>query len=192
MDKQNQVADGQRRRLIVAAGTLFTGSLAGCTSDSGRTPPEPVTLGENADCDICGMVISKHPGPTTEIFYADRQPNDHQNPARFDSTWEAFQFDFNHDGWERQAFYATDYSTVDYEIRTDAAQPVISTHYSSDAFVDAHDVTFVVNSEVVGAMGSDLIGFSDAADAEMFREEYGGDLATFDDVTPTMIEALGR
>ena len=182
-----------RRRVLSAACLVAAGGSAGClgsgTDASG--PPEPVTLGESADCDVCGMVIAQHPGPTAEIFYADRQPADHGNPARFDSTWEAFQFDFDHETWTREAFYVTDYSTVDYEFREDGSQTVISTHYSAESFADATAVTFVAGSEVIGAMGADLIGFSAREDARAFRDEHGGDLVGFDDVTPTMISALG-
>ena len=183
-----------RRQVVCAAATTAAVGLAGClggTGDSNEDAPEPVTLGSDADCDVCGMVIAQHPGPTAEVFYADEQPEDHDNPARFDSTWEAFQYDFDHDDWTRTAFYVTDYSSVDYEIRTDAGQTVISTHYGSESFVAATDVTFVVASEVVGAMGNDLVGFSARSDAESFQDEYGGDLASVDDVTPTMITSLG-
>ncbi|MCD2203299.1 nitrous oxide reductase accessory protein NosL [Halobacterium sp. KA-6] len=137
------------------------------------------------------MTITQQPGPTAEIFYANARPNDHDNPARFDSTWEAFQFDFQHDNWTREAFYVTDYSAVNYDIQTDGGQQLLSTHYEQEAFADATDITYVVGSSVVGAMGEDLIGFSDRTDAEAFREKYGGDLATFDDVTPSLISSLG-
>jgi nitrous oxide reductase accessory protein NosL len=181
-----------RRRLLGAAATTATVALAGCAGGGGGGDvPEPVTLTTGDTCDVCGMVIPNHPGPSSEIFYADQEPNGHPNPARFDSTWEAFQFDFAREDWERQAFYVTDYSSVDYEIRTDDGQKLISTHPQKEAFVGAETVTFVVGSEVVGAMGKDLIAFSEASDAESFRDEHGGELATMDDVTPTMIGGLG-
>jgi len=181
-----------RRQVLAAAGVASTVGLTGCLGgDGGSEPPDPVTLGTNADCDVCGMVIAQHPGPTAEIFYADQQPEGHENPARFDSTWEAFQYDFDHEDWTREGFYVTDYSTVDYELREDGGQTVISTYYDAESFTDATDVTFVVGSEVVGAMGKDLIGFSERENAEAFRDEHGGDLAPFDDVTPTMVATLG-
>ncbi|MEA5387049.1 nitrous oxide reductase accessory protein NosL [Haloarculaceae archaeon H-GB11] len=153
-----------------------------------------MTLTEQDTCEVCGMVIPNHPGPSAEIFYADQQPSGHENPARFDSTWEAFQYDFERQdrGWTRQAFYVTDYSAVDYEVFTDGGDTLITTHPEADAFADASEVTFVVGSEVKGAMGRDLIAFSEKADAESFNAEYGGSLATFDQVTPETIAQLGR
>ncbi|MFW5948291.1 MAG: nitrous oxide reductase accessory protein NosL [Halolamina sp.] len=175
----------------MAAAGIAVG-LAGCLGGGSDDVPAAVSLPDDATCDVCGMVISEHPGPTAEIFYADQQPAGHDNPARFDSTWEAFQFDFEHEDWSREAFYVTDYATVDYEIRTDDDQEIISTHYDADSFVDATEVTFVAGSSVEGAMGRDLIAFSEEEDAESFQSEYGGDIVTFDEVTSELISTLGK
>jgi nitrous oxide reductase accessory protein NosL len=183
------------RRAVLAGGAALAAGLAGCQgSSNGDEPaPEPVTLGQGDQCEVCGMVIPNHPGPTAEIFYADEEPSGHENPARFDSTWEAFQYDFERQnrGWTRSAFYVTDYSTVDYELRTDAGDTLISTHVEAADFADATTVTFVVGSEVKGAMGRDLIGFSAQADAEAFQSEHGGEMRAFDEVTEQTIAGLG-
>jgi copper chaperone NosL len=168
-------------------------ALAGCSLlDGGEDAPAPVTLTTDDACEVCGMVIPNHPGPSAEIFYDDNEPSGHANPARFDSTWEAFKYHFDREdrGWTAAAFYVTDYSTVEYTVSTDDGESVISTHPGADAFVDADRVTFVVGSEVVGAMGRDLVGFSDRTDATAFRDEYGGSLASFDDVTRETIAQL--
>ena len=73
----------------------------------------------------------------------------------------------------------------------DGGDTLISTHPEADAFADADDVTFVVGSEVVGAMGRDLIAFGDEGDAEAFQAEHGGDLAAFDDVDEATVASLG-
>jgi copper chaperone NosL len=192
-----------RRRVLgetgAAVATAATGGLAGCLSGGGGSggggedAPDPVTLDESDSCDVCGMVIPNHPGPTAEIFYADEEPNGHPNPARFDSTWEAFQFDFERRdrGWNREAFYVTDYSAVEYDLVADGGDTLVTTHPDADAFAAAGDVTFVVGSAVVGAMGRDLIAFGDDGDAEAFQSEHGGDLAGFGDVTAAMVASLG-
>lgn len=193
---EGTVSGPNRRAVLSATVTLGAAALAGCAESTDGTTqteqPEAASLTEEDSCDVCGMVIPNHPGPSSEIFYADNEPNDHPNPARFDSTWEAFQFDFARGDWTRQAFYVTDYSSVEYEIFSDDGQQLISRHVDAASFVDARSVTFVVGSEVVGTMGEDLIAFSDETDAEAFNQEYGGDLVTFEDVTPTMISQLGK
>lgn len=181
--------------MLVGIGSLGAAAFAGCLGGSGTpTPqaPDPVTISDEATCDVCGMVISQHPGPSAQVFYADERPNDHDNPARFDSTWEAFKFDFEREDWTRQSFYVTDYSSVDYRISTDDGQQLISRHVGAATFVDATEVTFVAASSVIGTMGEDLIGFSSRDDAESFRADHGGELVTFDEVTPTLISQLGR
>jgi len=180
-----------KRALLGAVGGAVLAPLAGCASQEADVP-EPVTMTQSDSCDVCGMVIPNHPGPTTEIFYADQRPSGHDNPARFDSTWEAFQYDFERQdrGWTRQAMYVTDYSSVDYELTDDGGDVLISTHPEADAFVDAESVTFVVGSEVKGAMGADLVAFSEESDATAFSDEHGGSLSTLDEVTPETIESL--
>ena len=182
------------RRAILAGGVTLAAGVAGCLGSDGAAAPDPVSLTESDQCEVCGMIIPNHPGPSAEIFYEDHTPSGHANPARFDSTWEAFQYDFErqNEGWSRQAFYVTDYSAVDYELITDAGDTLITTHTQADAFVAAEDVTFVAGSAVKGAMGRDLIGFSTEADAESLQAEYGGSLVTFDAVTESTIAELAN
>jgi len=179
------------RRAVLGATAAATASLAGCGGSA--DVPDPITIGEDDRCDVCGMVITNHPGPIAQIFYADNEPADHGNPARFCSTWEAFQYDFNRqdEGWTRRAFYTTDYSTVDYEITTDGGERFISAHPGAEAFAVGESVTFDAGSSALGAMGPDLIGFTDETDARAFADQYGGEVVAFADVTPSIISELG-
>ena len=180
-----------RRGLL---GGMGAGALLGLSGCLGAETPDPVGLTDSDACDVCGMIIPHHPGPSAEVFYRNKDPSGHDNPARFDSTWEAFEYDFQRrdQGWSRAAFYVTDYSTVDYEVSTDGGQTLISTHPEAEAFADATDVAFVVASSVEGAMGRDLIAFSAESDARAFSDEYGGELARFGEVTRSMIAELGQ
>jgi len=189
----------RRRPLLVAGAGAATLALSGCLGGGGgggddADAPAAITVPEGATCDVCGMTIRQHPGPTTEIFYADQQPNGHDNPARFDSTWEAYQFEFERDeqGWADVAFYVTDYSAVDYEVFEEGGDTLISRHYEASAFAPASEVTYVVDSEVKGTMGRDLVAFTDRGDAESFRADHGGSLTTHDGVTPEVIGGLGK
>jgi nitrous oxide reductase accessory protein NosL len=198
---EETVNDRYRRRTVLGGlGAVGAAALAGCsgTENTGTEGtgdvPGAVTLTEGDTCEVCGMNIVNHPGPSTEIFYPDNQPSGHENPARFDSTWEAFQYDFERRdrGWNTAAFYVTDYSAVDYSVSEEGGDSVISTHPEAEAFADAESVTFVVGSAVKGAMGRDLIAFAERGDAESFADEYGGSLAAFDEVTPETIAQRGR
>ena len=188
----------RRRPLLAAAGGVVSLAVGGCIGStggrSGGDAPAAITIPEGATCDVCGMTIRQHPGPTTQIFYPERRPGDHDNPAQFDSTWEAYQYEFEREnrGWEDAAFYVTDYSAVDYEVFADGDNRLVTRHHEASAFAPATAVTYVVDSEVKGTMGRDLVGFTDRTDAESFRSEHGGSLTAHDGVTPEIIAGLGR
>lgn len=186
-----------RRQTLLVGATVALSSVTGCLGNGengGTEVPAAITLPDDATCDVCGMVISQHPGPTAEIFYAEQSPEGHDNPARFDSTWEAYQYDFErqNQGWEKTAFYVTDYSSVEYSLAEERGSTLISTHPQKEAFARVEDVTYVAGSAVEGAMGKDLVGFTDESDAESFQSEHGGNLVTHDEVTPEVIAGLGK
>lgn len=194
---QNSVdpCEYRRRHVLLTGAGITLASLSGCLGGaaSDADAPAVVALSEDAACDICGMVLSQHPGSTAEIFYADNSPEGHENPARFDSTWEAYQYEFEHDsqGWEETAFYVTDYSSVDYRLFGEGSDTLISRHMETEAFAPVGEVTYVVGSDVKGAMGRDLFAFTAEEDADAFCSEHGGNLATHDEITPEVIAGLG-
>lgn len=199
LDTSTGVDPSVTRRTVVGGTIGIAVGVAGCLqgetgSGGDNDVPQPVTLTTEDACDVCGMIIPNHPGPSAEIFYENQTPTGHADPAHFCSTWEAFQYDFERqeEGWTRQVFYVTDYSTVDYDLFEDGGTTFISKHVQAGDFVDATTVTFVVGSEVKGAMGADLVGFSKRADAEQFKRDHGGKLAAFEDVTEATIAQLGN
>lgn len=171
----------RRRSILTAAGAGVLMGLAGCLGGSGRAEPVSLTGGEA--CDVCGMVIEKHPGPNGQIFYRDRSPEGHANPARFDSLKQCFfpyLFEHRQRGWSAAGLFVTDYSAVEYTVDTGADEPFISSHPEAGAFAPARDLSYVVGSQVVGAMGPDFIPFSNRDDADGFAEEFGGEVLGFD------------
>lgn len=165
----------------MAAGATGVGfALTGCLGGPGG--PDPVRLRGGVDCDVCGMVIGKHPGPTGQIFYREQSPQGHANPARFDSLKQCFfpyLFEHRQRGWSASALYVTDYSAVDYTVETAADEPHISSHPEPGAFAAAKDLHYVVGSRVIGAMGPDFIPFADRADADAFSADFGGEVLSF-------------
>ena len=183
-----------RREFILAGGTIGTILLSGCsgTGPSDGEPPNPVSLSGGKTCDVCGMVISEHPGPNGQIFYRDNGPETHDNPARFDSMKAClFPYYFEHErlDWTAEAVYVTDYSRIDYEVSVVESRKYIQTATGAETFANADDVVFVVESEVHGAMGPDFIPFSDEEDGASFADEFGGRIVAMDAITP---ETLGR
>ena len=175
-----------RRRTILAG--MATVGLAGCGS---RPAVSPITIPPEARCDRCGMQIHAHPGATAQVYLSEGSPHGREGPAWFDSSWEAYQYVFEHD-LEASAWFVTDYSEFDPAITMDGGTPTIARGVDAESFRDAEGVIYVADSRVVGAMGRDLIGFGDRDDAALFQETYGGAITEHESVTPAVIGLLGR
>lgn len=185
-------AAGPRRRTVLgAAGAGVVASLAGCLDavnplgDGGTDAPDPQSLGGGEDCDVCGMVIDKHPGPNGQLFYEDETPAGHPLPARFDALKQCFfpyKIEREERGWSRTAAYVTDYSAVEYDVSDESGATTISSHTEPSSFAPAEELQYVVGSDVQGAMGPDFVPFSEADDAAAFADEYGGDVVAFDEI----------
>ena len=169
-------------------GLTVLGSSAGCL---GNDVPAPVSLDDEQSCDQCGMIIEAHPGTVGQTFF-DEGPTDRDGPARFCSgvCTYTYTLDREDEGWNTIVVYLTDYSAVEYELSTEDGQTFISAHLDADDFADASDLTLVVRSDVLGAMGADLVPFSDADEAAAFVDDHGGDLVSHDDVTRELLAAL--
>lgn len=196
MDEIPDTAERLSRRgllsLTAAGGVVF---LAGCLGD--EDVPDPVSLDEGQSCDNCNMQIDVHPGPVGQAYYLDDPPSDlpedrSDGVAYFCSSWCAYTWILEREeqGSEPAVIYTTDYSAVEEEVYDDGGTLVVSAHLEAEAFGEAADLTYVVDSEVEGAMGASLVGFSESADAEAFADEYGGVLVDHGDITRELVASL--
>ena len=197
MDSQYPTSDrrsGPTRRTVLA-GTALTaiGALAGCIGDEDEVH-DPITIQTGQICDNCTMDIVEYPGPVGQSFYEtpeDVLPDEEDRPAQFCSSLCTYTFTFEHeDEAEPEVTYLTDYSIVDYEIDESGEDPEISSHVEAEAFARADELTLVADSEVQGAMGTSMIGFSDADEAAEFQDEHGGDRYEHDEVDQQLIMSL--
>ncbi|WP_435347039.1 nitrous oxide reductase accessory protein NosL [Haloarchaeobius sp. HRN-SO-5] len=192
-DEQRVESDrGLSRRAVLGAGAAMTATaLAGCLGGEGDgEAPAAVAIGEQDACDVCGMVISKHPGPNGQVYWRDNEPEEHDPPFRFDSLKQCLfphVFEMRDQGWTAEAIYVTDYSSVEYDVSTSDGTPRISSHTEASSFGPARDLYYVVESDVQGAMGPDFVPFSNRDDADSFAAEYGGSVVEFGDVTPALV-----
>ncbi|MFD1646142.1 nitrous oxide reductase accessory protein NosL [Haloarchaeobius litoreus] len=179
-----------RRTVLGASGALAATALAGCLGGNGDdTVPAAITIGSSDACDVCGMIITNHPGPNGQSYWQDLTPDEHDAPFRFDALKQCLfpHFFENRDQQRLQAVYVTDYSSVDYTVSESGDAPYISSHPEAEAFAPARELSYVVGSDVNGAMGADFVPFSDAGDADAFAAEYGGEVVSFDDITPALV-----
>ncbi|ELY72056.1 nitrous oxide reductase accessory protein NosL [Natrinema pallidum] len=193
----NNGADRSVSRRTVLVGSTLTGltALGGCLGgdeNADAEAPDPITIEAGTSCDNCTMAIVDYPGPVGESFYDDAEELlGDDRPAQFCSSRCTYAFTFDHeDDSEPIATYVTDYSSVDYEIDTGDDASEISSHVEAEHFAPAADLTYVVDSEVEGAMGASMIGFSDSDDATAFQDEHGGDRYEHEDVTQELLMSL--
>lgn len=186
-----------RRTVLTALVAGGAGAVAGCLGGD-RDGPDPVALDSGQECDNCSMRIGMHPGPVGQAFYPDDAPASLPDDRGDGVAWfcsstctYGYLLENEERGYEPAVSYGTDYSAVDYELSEDGETTVISAHLGADDFVDLHNLTFVANSGVEGAMGGSLIGFSDPDDASTFTDEHGGELLTHGDVTREALSGLG-
>ncbi|AXR78381.1 nitrous oxide reductase accessory protein NosL [Natrarchaeobaculum sulfurireducens] len=180
-----------RRVFLGGAVAVSVGALAGCMGDDDG--PDAISIPSEQACDQCSMEIGRHPGPNGQAHYDDAEALfDEDRPAMFCASTCAYVWTFEREdeGHDPTAFYLTDYSSVDYSVDEDAGIVEISSHLEEETFASATDLALVVDSEVEGAMGPSMIGFSDADDAEEFQAEWGGDVYDHDDVTPDLVMSM--
>ena len=194
-----------RRQFITAATTVSLLSIAGCTQNegTGRQAPDPVDLsGQKTDFQG-GMVIGDHGGPNGQIFYEETEPKPRQgagvegnspdNLAWFHTLVYGlfpYHFEMRNSGAQAAAIYVTDYSTVDWELSSDTM--IMPTPTSPETFADATELTYVVDSDARGGMGSALLPFSNSDDAARFISEYNGRTINYDGIDRTIILGIRR
>lgn len=181
-----------RRRLLAGTAAVAVG-VAGCAGDTDdQQHPERVDIDGTETCEVCGMVIAGSFGPNGQTAFDGPHPDEEATFAYYDSTRELYsdrllQADR---GTDPLVTYVTDYARTDYEIVPEDGRRYISGSVEAETLVDAGDVVYVVESGVHGAMGSELLPFSDPDAAEDFVESEGGRIIDAADVTRELIQAL--
>ncbi|ELY91742.1 NosL family protein [Natrialba hulunbeirensis JCM 10989] len=162
--------------------------LGGCLDedDTDLEPATPTALDDGETCDACGMVIADHYGPAGQLFYAASDA-DSDGPAQFDSLTELLTYHEarSDQGWELRAVFVTDYSSVDYQLEDRNETPHISSHVAEETFADATGLSYVVGSDVMGAMGEEVLPFSARDDATVFADKYDGEVQDWETLSPT-------
>ncbi|WP_256402490.1 nitrous oxide reductase accessory protein NosL [Halorubrum salinum] len=182
-----------RRRALAGVGGGLATAAAGCLGGSSGTSESiaPVSIADDQACDQCGMIIADHPGTVGQVHFEDDEPEGGR-PAQFCSgtCTYSYRFDAEDDGRTPLATFLTDYSTVEYEVYDEGSDTLLSSHTGEDAFAQSTALTVVARSEIVGAMGPDLVPFSEETDVESFVAEYGGESMAAAEVDRATLDAL--
>jgi nitrous oxide reductase accessory protein NosL len=149
------------------AALLALSVLAASIQASEEYAPKPITKSER--CPVCGMYPANYPKWHSQILFKDGEH------SSFDSPIEMFRFVHN------MAKYDKHHGAAD-----------IGMIYVPDAekgsWLEARQAFFVIGSKARGPMGADLPAFASKESATDFINKSGGEMFTYQQVTPAMVE----
>ena len=120
-------------------------------------------------CGVCGMYVAKYPQWIASIRFDDH------TTVFFDGPKDMFR-------------YLLDLATYRPGASPDQVTGVFVTDYYSTRPIDGRAAFYVVGSDVMGPMGSELVPTADSRHAETLASDHGGDrVVTFDEVTAELL-----
>lgn len=155
-----------RRDIIAFLGALPLLSLTGC-GQGGDTAASchSIALGDARSCALCGMTISRFPGPKGQACL------DSNKTLGFCSTNDLLSWAWQPESKPRiSALYVQDLSATGWK------EP------AADAWIRAEDAWYVTGHDRKGAMGHSPAPFSSKADAQAFASDHGGKVLAFSDL----------
>lgn len=167
----------KRRLVLLMVGSLPVAGLIGC----GRESDAPVTrlpmpINDGDSCHMCGMLITRHPGPKGQCFVRGAE-----QPLKFCSTRDLFAYTTQPEALSiLRDIYVHDMADMAWE------------NPSDDAFIDGRTAYYVICHPLRGAMGPTLAPFESEVAARDFAEQHNGRLITYADIDVELIGRLGR
>jgi copper chaperone NosL len=156
------------KRFLVIPFALL--ALAACREDESARLPEPVSMTEEAVGHYCQMNLLEHPGPKAQVHLTGMP-----YPLFFSQVRDAIAYQRMP---EQSHMIATIYVS-DMAVAPGWDDP------GADNWIPADGAHYVVGARITGGMGApELVPFSDAAAAQAFATEHGGQvlaLAQIDD-----------
>jgi len=143
---------------------LFTQTVT-ATSDA------PQIIPEDQSCGKCGMYPARYPQWQTQVVFDDG------SMVPFDGAKCMFGFIFN-------------MSKYDAAHSKENITKIWTKDFNSGEWLDAKSAHYVIGSGVMGPMGKELIPFKEAASAQAFQKEHGGNLAGYDSISMDTLTPL--
>jgi len=134
--------------------------------------PKPVKAEKADKCPVCGMFVAKYPDFLAQVIFRD------SSYALFDGAKDMFKYYFNLKKYNPS------------KELSDIAVIYVTDYYSMKP-TDGCKAYYVVESNVFGPMGRELIPFEKEPEAKEFLADHAGKkLIRFDEVTPDIIKGL--
>lgn len=163
-------------RLAGITALLVTLAMLAACGDAGGPARRAVDVQPDDICAVCGMELSRSPGPRAQAWIAGRA-----RPLLFDSTRDFFAYVLQPENQSGlQDMFVQDSARIDWQRPgRDAA-----------TFIDARSAVYVAWQPLTGSMGPTFAPFSTRAAAQSFVRRHGGAVLGFDEVTPNLVATL--
>jgi copper chaperone NosL len=166
--------DSLLKRHLLASLFIAFGLLA-CSEEKPveEVMQQAVRIESSDECHLCGMLITRFPGPKGQL-YEQRQ----QQVKKFCSTRDLFAHLLQPENSHRvsQVF-----------VHDMAVSPWDNT---GEMYIDARQAWYVVKHSQQGAMGPTLASFKTREAARSFGEHFGGRVIRFEEVTLELLTTL--
>lgn len=148
--------------------TVIVASSGGCGDSSVELEEvqRAVAIESRDECHLCGMIISRFPGPKGELYQHGRD-----RIFKFCSTRDMFAYLLDPEqAHSIESIYVHDMSKTLWDTPDD------------EFFIDARKAWYVIGHNQPGAMGPTLASFSDKKTADDFSSKYGGRVLPFQSI----------
>jgi nitrous oxide reductase accessory protein NosL len=136
---------------------------------------KPLNVTDDEKCPVCGMFVYKYPKWVAQIFTNDG------HHLSFDGVKDMMKFYLEPSKWGASQ-----------DIK-DTISKISVTNYYTHAGIDAKSAYYVIQSDVYGPMGHELIPFTTHKQAETFLKDHlGKRVVRFDEITMEMLEDLDK
>lgn len=136
-----------------------------------QTPHGPLAFESSDECHVCGMVITRFPGPKGQAY-----DNRDKQSKKFCSTVALMSWYLQP---ENQSNVAEIYVHDMAETRWDS--PI------DTRLISAREAYFVIGSSKKGSMGKTIASFATRQQAQEFSKKWQGNLITFDEISLALI-----
>lgn len=156
------------RTFVVA--TIFLGLTACGEAEQNPVALEPVAFHEGDECHVCGMVITRFPGPKGQAVAPEMT-------RKFCSTAEMLGWWLQPENQNLKAeLYVHDMGRSDWN------------HPDDKHLIDATEAWYVAGTELKGAMGIVLASFADKQAAQALADEHNGRVLAFEQIDQALLQ----
>ncbi|MGS0682175.1 nitrous oxide reductase accessory protein NosL [Shewanella sp. 125m-7] len=121
---------------------------------------------EHDRCHLCGMMITKYPGPKGQVHLKGQTV-----VPKFCSTRDMFNFALQPENKRQiEALFVHDVGATDWE------------HPTDDAFIDGKTAWYVYGTSKKAVMGPAVASFKNQDDAVKFAQEFGGAVLPYEKI----------